>query len=75
MLVWPFFRWLSDIQRYPKSLRKHAPRRCWECEVLGMCRDEDNNWKCRRGCLEMSMAPDIDLDELDITPDDLIPGD
>ena len=27
------------------------PYNCQNCELLVMCRDEENNWKCRNGCM------------------------
>lgn len=27
------------------------PYNCQCCELLGICRDEENNWKCRNGCI------------------------
>lgn len=27
------------------------PYNCRYCELLGMCRDKENNWKCRNGCM------------------------
>lgn len=29
---------------------------CREGKLLGICRDESNNWKCRQGC--MIISPD-----------------
>ncbi len=30
---------------------KLVPKECVYCELLGICRDEDNNWECINGCL------------------------
>ena len=27
------------------------PYNCQCCELLGICRGEENNWKCRNGCI------------------------
>ena len=27
------------------------PYNCQWCELLGICRDKENNWKCRNGCM------------------------
>jgi len=33
-----------------RNYLKNVPPYCRTCEVLGLCRDEQNNWKCRNGC-------------------------
>lgn len=33
---------------------ENVPPFCRECELLGICRDENNNWKCRQGCMVIS---------------------
>lgn len=30
---------------------KQLPEDCQQCELLGICRDREKDWKCRRGCL------------------------
>ena len=35
---------------------ENVPQFCRQCELLGICRDENNNWKCRQGC--MIISPD-----------------
>lgn len=53
---WPYFL-LGDLIKYltadkrTRKILKYVPEYCQHCELLGMCRDEDNNWKCRRGCM------------------------
>lgn len=32
----------------------NVPQFCRQCELLGICRDEDNHWKCRQGCMVIS---------------------
>ncbi len=44
-----FIEWLFADKRKRKLL-KYVPRYCRNCEILGMCRDENNNWKCQNGC-------------------------
>ena len=44
-----FFEWLFADKRKRKMLR-FVPKGCLSCEVLGFCRNEDNDWKCRNGC-------------------------
>nr|DAV07176.1 MAG TPA: hypothetical protein [Caudoviricetes sp.] len=30
---------------------RQLPEDCQQCELLGICRDRKNDWKCRRRCL------------------------
>ena len=30
---------------------ENVPKACRQCELLGICRDRDRKWKCRKGCL------------------------
>ena len=55
-----FFEWLFADKRTKKML-ECVPRGCRHCEVLGICRDEENNWKCRNGCQFIKKEP-IDCD-------------
>lgn len=56
---WPF-QLLEDVIKYlcaderQKKIYKYVPCYCQQCDLLGICRDENNNWKCRRGCMTMS---------------------
>ena len=51
------FYLIGDIIEYftlskrERQIKRKVPYTCFYCEVLGICRDESNNWKCRRGCL------------------------
>ncbi len=47
-----FLEYLFADKRERKKLN-NVPRYCQQCELLGICRNEDKNWKCRRGCLLM----------------------
>ena len=53
---WPFLL-IEDLIKYifadkrTKKMMRYVPDGCMHCELLGICRDEDNNWKCRRGCV------------------------
>lgn len=29
----------------------NVPRYCRQCELLGICRDKNNHWKCHQGCM------------------------
>ena len=51
-----FFEWLFVDKRERKIL-KYVPRGCRNCEILGICRDEDNNWKCHNGCQFIKKDP------------------
>lgn len=33
-----------------RRIIKLVPYTCRHCELLGICRDEFNEWKCRNGC-------------------------
>lgn len=48
-LLIDFVDWLLADKEEKKFILR-LPRNCRHCEVLGMCRDEDNNWKCHNGC-------------------------
>lgn len=49
-LWFDFFEWLfADKEKRKKW--KYLPKYCWDCELLGICRDRDNNWKCHNGCM------------------------
>ena len=45
-----FSDWLA-ADELERELMKKVPRGCINCELLGLCRDRDNNWKCRHGCM------------------------
>ena len=55
-LLLPFYaaRWLLRYLRanpQQRELLRFVPEACMECELLDLCRDATNGWKCRRGCL------------------------
>lgn len=31
----------------------NVPRYCRQCELLGICRDKNNHWKCHNGCMAL----------------------
>jgi len=33
-----------------RRILKLVPYTCQRCELLGICRDEFNGWKCKHGC-------------------------
>lgn len=43
--------WMDPNARKEERIRKAVPGYCYYCDLLGHCRDEQNGWKCRRGCL------------------------
>ena len=51
-----FFEWLFADKRTRRML-KLVPRGCVHCEILGICRDEENDWKCRNGCQFIEKEP------------------
>lgn len=43
---------LAKLQEWKREQRiKQLPWTCQHCELLGICRDEQNGWKCRHGCM------------------------
>lgn len=44
--------WL--MERREARIKRAVPRNCFHCELLGLCRDETNNWKCKHGCLVLN---------------------
>lgn len=48
-----FFKWLfaDDEER---DYLKNVPKYCQQCELLGICRDKENNWKCHHGCMVLN---------------------
>ena len=51
-----FLEWLFADKRTKKML-ECVPRGCRHCEILGICRDEENDWKCRNGCQFIKKEP------------------
>lgn len=33
---------------------KQLPWTCQHCELLGICRDESQDWKCHHGCMVLN---------------------
>lgn len=50
-------KWVKDqIKNYKQQeveewKIQQLPKGCQQCELLGICRDKEHDWKCRRGCL------------------------
>ena len=42
---------IREIKRREERIRRSVPYTCFRCELLGICRDEDNDWKCHHGCM------------------------
>lgn len=40
-----------EIQQRENYIKRKVPYTCFYCELLGICRDENNNWKCINGCM------------------------
>lgn len=40
------------------------PYKCKQCEMLGICRDSDRDWKCRNGCLILKYNADKEKEKL-----------
>lgn len=45
-----FKEWVSELLQEVR-IRRSVPYTCYHCELLGICRDEQNRWKCRHGCM------------------------
>lgn len=44
------FEWIiSDEEK--RNYLNHVPRYCRQCELLGICRNKNNRWKCYHGCM------------------------
>ncbi len=39
----------------------NVPKNCRQCELLGICRDNKNNWNCLRGCLILNKSKDYTI--------------
>ena len=48
-LIFDALEWLFADKE--KRARMLLPYNCQCCELLGMCRDKENDWKCRHGCM------------------------
>ena len=47
------FEWLfADKEK--RDYLDHVPRYCRQCELLGICRDKNNRWKCYHGCMVLN---------------------
>ncbi len=63
LLIEEFFEWLFADKEKRKML-KYLPKGCRYCELLGVCRDEERNWKCRKGCLIMNQNKDYSVPQI-----------
>lgn len=45
---------IREIERREEHIRRSVPYTCFRCELLGICRDEQNGWKCRHGCMVLN---------------------
>ena len=61
-------QWINFINRRKisyreKQIRQAVPYTCYYCELLGMCRDETNNWKCHHhGCMVLNAERELKKD-------------
>ena len=53
-----FFKWLFADKEERKML-KYVPKYCQECELLGICRDRNHNWKCHHGCMILNATKEV----------------
>ncbi len=47
-----FERALADREK--RDYLDNVPQYCRQCELLGICRDKNNHWKCHRGCMVLN---------------------
>jgi hypothetical protein len=44
-------KYINDIRRHHKNIIKKVPYSCACCELLGICRNPNNDYKCFNGCI------------------------
>ena len=44
-----FLEWVF-ASKSKRNYLNNVPKYCRNCDILGMCRDKNNNWKCIDGC-------------------------
>lgn len=60
MRYYDFINFFSDLferlfnDKENRDYLDNVPQYCRQCELLGICRDKDNNWKCHNGCMVLS---------------------
>ena len=54
---WVNYKRSKEIERREAEIRRMVPYTCYTCELLGICRDERNGWKCRHGCMLLPDRP------------------
>lgn len=50
MKIKEYLRQIREEHRRQASIRE-LPLNCQQCELLGICRDEENDWECIQGCM------------------------
>ncbi len=45
--------WWQAFKR-EQRIKRLVPYTCQYCELLGICRDEENGWKCHHGCMVLN---------------------
>nr|DAK65724.1 MAG TPA: hypothetical protein [Caudoviricetes sp.] len=52
LINWIKYQIKKHKQQKPGAWKtKQLPEDCQQCELLGICRDREKDWKCRHGCL------------------------
>ena len=52
-----WIEWLF-ADKVTRDYLRYVPKNCKVCELLGICRDKDNRWKCHHGCMLINSRQD-----------------
>lgn len=64
-IFYELYKYIEEKSRYSKlsarekEIYKKVPYTCFYCELLGICRDENNGWKCHHGCIILNAESNI----------------
>ena len=45
---------IRAIEHWEAHIKRNVPRNCFHCELLGICRNLEGDFKCRHGCLVLN---------------------
>lgn len=57
MRYYDFINFFSDLferlfnDKENRDYLDNVPQYCIQCELLGICRDKENHWKCHNCCM------------------------
>ena len=56
MRCFDLINFLKDLfaDKEERNYIAHVPQYCRQCELLGICRDKNNQWKCHHGCMVLN---------------------